>query len=254
MQFQAGYEWARQNQPVKASACQGRPYFALGCRRYFFEHLVVPKPAGQGKYEGITTEECRAEVNANYELADQLDIETDSSPRVAISRLRRHWAPDLQDCENYDRHAKKLTTITVAPYERLTSLVEKLKAHEALTEEEQAAVDADVIEISKRNDEVYKRAYFLLHAEYAKRLQEKYKEVPAVRPQMSCEEYRGKNDEMRRLDNERVAAMRALKRDDGVITNGAMHAELNRQRLDMLWDWKRYTDGAKAAGCDIKSD
>jgi hypothetical protein len=71
---------------------------------------------------------------------------------------------------------------------------------------------------------------------------------------MSCEEYRGKNDEMRRLDNERVAAMRALKRDDGVITNGAMHAELNRQRLDMLWDWKRYTDGAKAAGCDIKSD
>lgn len=26
---------------------------------------------------------------------------------------------------------------------------------------------------------------------------------------------------------------------------------LNRQRMDMMWDWKLYNDGAKKAGCKI---
>ena len=43
--------------------------------------------------------------------------------------------------------------------------------------------------------------------------------------------------------------MRALKGADGVVRDSRRHDLLNRQRIEMLWEWKRVTDGAKAAGC-----
>lgn len=254
-QLQSGYEWARENRPLKASACQGRPYFVLGCRRYFHENLAVPKPAGQGKYEGMTTEECKTEVNANYEAAEQLDIENGNSRGAAVRRYRS-WVPELQDCENYDRHAQQAAGAASqeSPYERLTRLVTGLKAQEMPTPEDQAAVEADVIEVSGGSESGYRRAYFLLHDEYMQRLAGEYKEGGGPDSHLSCAAFQEKINEMQRLENDRVSELATLTREDGRITNGTRHAELHRQRLDMLWDWKRYTDGAKAANCDTRTN
>lgn len=254
-QQQDGRVWAAAHRPVRPSECKGPPYFVLGCRRYFYEHLAAPKPAGQHKYEGMTTAECRVEVNANYEASEQLDLENGNLRSVNVTR-HRSWLPELEDCENYDRHAQQAMKAAPqeSPYERLTRLVAKLKAQETLTPEEQAAVEADVVEVSGGSESGYRRAYLLLHDEYTQRLRGEYKEDSGPDAHLSCEAFQEKISEMQRLENGRLAELQALKRADGLITNGARHDELQRQRLDALWDWKRYTDGARAANCAVSMD
>ena len=250
-QFLAGRDWARENLPAKASACSrpGIPtHFIVGCRNYFFEHIAKPKPAEQGRYEGMTTAECKTEVNANYEAAEQLDLENGNTRSIEVTR-RKSWVPELRDCENYD----KLVENTLMPkaYGRLQQLLDKMKAGGTVTDEEKADVLKDFTAMSRVHDQPYKTAYFKLFDEYSQRRDGEYKEPVTIYPKISCEEYRAKIDEMKRADNERVAAMHALERADGVVTDGARYNQLNQQRIAMLWDWKLYTDGAKATGCEI---
>lgn len=252
-QFLAGQAWARENLPAKASACS-RPGIAthviVGCRNYFFEHLAKPKPAGQGQYEGMTTAECQAEVNANYEVSEQLDLETGNMRSIEVTR-RRNWIPELRDCENYDKLAEN--TLMPHAYDRLQKLLDKMKTGHVVSDEERAEILKDFTAMSKVHEQPYKTAYFKLFDEYSQRREGEYKEPVIVYPKISCEEYQAKIDEMKRTDNERVAAMNALKRADGVVTDGARHSQLNQQRIAMLWDWKLYTDGARAAGCEIRT-
>jgi hypothetical protein len=243
-----GYEWARQNLPEKAVLCQGTPYFVLGCRTYFEEHLRKPKPAGQGKYEGMTTAECMEEVNGNFEAAKALDLEHGNLHSIEVT-ARRSWGPELKDCENYD----KLVDNTFMPkaYTRLESAIDKLKAGQKVPDDEQAIVLKDFTEMSKISTQPYTVAYMNRFDEYSKRMNGEFKEPVITYPQISCSEYQAKIDDMTRLDKERSDAMRALKRPDGLVTDGAEHTRLNQQRIDMMWDWKLYTDGAKKAGCTI---
>jgi hypothetical protein len=120
-------------------------------------------------------------------------------------------------------------------------------------DDEQAIVLKDFTEMSKIRSQPYTVAYMNLFDEYSKRMNGEYKEPVVTYPQISCSEYQAKIDEMAKIDKERSDAMRALKRPDGVVTDSAEHARLNQQRIDMLWEWKLYTDGAKKAGCNIAS-
>lgn len=250
-QFEAGREWAKVNLPAKASECQGAPHFIMGCRNFFLERLAKPKPVGQGQFEGMTTAECKAEVNANYEVSAQLDMEN-GNPHAAASTMQRHWLPDLQNCENYDKLAEN--TFMPKAYNRLQKLLDKMKAGESVTADEKAGMLKDFGEMSKISDQPYKTAYLNMADEYFERQNGLYKEPVTVYAKISCAEYQTKIDEMQSLDKQRVSAMQALKRPDGVVTDGAKHNELNQQRIDMLWDWKYYNDGAKAAGCQIKKN
>ncbi len=248
-QFEAGRKWAKANLPSKASECHGAPYFIKGCRNFFLEHLARPKPVGQGQFEGMTTAECKAEVNANYEVSAQLDIEN-GNPHAVESTSRRHWLPELQNCENYD----KLRENTFMPeaYSRLQYLLGKIKAGEVVTEDEKAGMLKDFGEMSKIRDQPYRTAYLNMADEYFERQGGQYKEPATVYARISCAEYQTKIDELQKFDKQHVADMRALTRADGVVMNNIKHNELNRQRIDMLWDWKYYNDGAKAAGCQIE--
>lgn len=249
-QFLAGRDWAKANTPARASACQGDSlHFISGCRNYFFEHLAQPKPAGQGRYEGMTTAECKTEVNANYELSTRLDLE-DGNTHAAQSTTRRHWIPDLADCENYDKLADN--TFMPKAYDRLQRLLDKLKSDQAVSEDEKAVMLKDFGDMAMLRDQPYKTAYFNLADEAIARMSPGYKNPTTYFPKISCEEYQAKIDETGNLDRQRVAAMQALKRPDGVVVDSARHDDLNRQRIAALWDWKFYTDGAKAAGCEIK--
>lgn len=247
--MQAGSDWAAANRPAKPSACQGAPYFVLGCRRYFEKHLTQPKPPGQGRYEGMTTEECKAEVNAAFEAAERIDLE-DGNPQSAAVTRRNSWLPALADCENYDKVAEN--KFMPAAYQRLEQLIDRLKAGATLSEEEKSTLLKDFSAMSRLRDQPYKTAYLERADEYFARLSGEYKEVREVYPRISCELYQAKLSELARLDRERVAAMRALRKDDRTITNGARYDALNQQRIDMLWEWKHFNDGAKANGCTIE--
>ena len=248
VQRDQGYEWARVNLPEKAILCQGAPYFVLGCRTYFVQHLRKPKPAGLGKYEGMTTAECIEEVNGNFEASKAIDLEQENFHSIE-SAYKKHWEPELINCENYDKLADN--NFMLAAYARLDSAIDKLKAGQKLPGDEQAIMLKDFTGMSNIRGQPYTVAYMQRFEEYSKRLNGEYSEPLIAYPQILCNEYQARIDEMTRLDKEHSDAMLALKRPDGVVTDSARHSTLNQQRIDMMWDWKLYTDGAKKAGCKI---
>jgi len=248
--FLEGREWAKNNRPAKASQCTGAVSFIKGCRNYFTEHLEQPKPAGQGRYEGMTTAECKVEVNANYEALTRDFLENGNQHGADVTRYRS-WDPDLKDCENYDKFAEN--TFMPLASNRLQQLLAKLKAGTSVTEEEKAQVLSDFTKMSGIAEQPYTTYYFAQFNEYQERMNGVYKEPVTVYPRISCEEYQIKIDELKKLDRERVVAMKALQSEDGRrITDGVTHDRLNQERLDMLWDWKLYNDGARAKACVIK--
>jgi hypothetical protein len=162
-----GMRWAKANVPAKASECKGLPHVALGCRRYYFANLVQAKPAGQGKYEGMTTAECQTEVNANYELAKQLDLESGNLHSIEVT-ARRSWEPELRDCENFD----KMVANAFMPkaWARLDKILEAMKAGHMPSGREQAEVLKDYTQMAAIPDQPYKASYMTLYAEYTRRL------------------------------------------------------------------------------------
>ena len=245
-----GYEWAKQNLPQKANLCQGAPYWVLGCRRYFVEHLRKPQPAGKGRYEGMTTAECIEEVNGKYEALRAIDLEHENLHSIEVT-YRKHWAPDLKDCENYDKFVDN--NFMPKAYARIESAIEKLKVGQKISDDEKATLLKDFSQMSLIREQPYTVAYMKRFDEYSKRFNGDYTEPVTVYPQISCNEYQAKIDEMSRLDRERSDAMLALKRPDGVVTDSEKHSRLNQQRIEMTWNWKLYTDGARKAGCKLPS-
>lgn len=250
-QFDAGSAWAEQNHPARASGCTGAPNFIRGCRIYYFQQLLKPKPAGQDRYEGMTTAQCKTEVDATYETETALERE-DGNAHGAEVTTRRNWLPELAACENYDRLADAKWMPQV--YDRLQKLLDRIKAGGTVTEVEKALVRKDFSRMAAASDQPYRAAYLAKADEYfalvngTRTLPE-----PAYLPRLSCDGYQAKLADLASQDRERAAAMHALKRADGLISDSARYEQLNQQRKDMLWQWQRFIDGAKAAGCDLKA-
>lgn len=159
-----GRAWAAEHLPARASLCRGPiPYMVLGCRQYFSEHLAKPKPAGQGKYEGMTSAECVEEVNANFEAGEQLDLENGNPQSAAVTR-HKHWEPELKDCENYDKLAEN--TFMPKAYNRLQAVLDKLKAGSAVSLQEHAELRQDFTTMASVHDQPYKSAYLTLFQQY----------------------------------------------------------------------------------------
>ncbi|MEO7496659.1 MAG: hypothetical protein ABIT83_25865 [Massilia sp.] len=247
-----GRAWAVRHKPAKGSDCRGagEPYFVLGCRQVFTEQLAADDPRRHGSYKQMTGAECRTEVNANYEAGEQIDLENGNPQSAAVVR-RKHWEPDLKECDNLDR--QRDNAVMPAAYARLQALIEKLNARQTVSEDDKTGALKDFSAMAALGDQPYKTAYMRLFEEYSARLNGDFKEAVVEYPRISCEQYQAKIDEMRRRDKERVAAMQALRLGD-VITSGAAHDRLNQERIAMLWDWKLYNDGARTTGCAIKPD
>jgi hypothetical protein len=201
-----------------------------------------------GKYEGMTTAECVEEVNSNFGALKAIDLEHENLHSIDVT-YRKHWVPELDDCQNYDKFVQN--NFMPKAYARIESAIDKLKAGQKVPDDEKASVLKDFTEMSKIGEQPYTVAYMKRFDEYSKRLNGEYNEPVIVYPQISCGEYQAKIDEMTRLDRERSDAIFALKRPDGVVADSVKHSRLNQQRIDMLWDWKLYTDGAMKAGCEI---
>ena len=241
----AGQAWAEQNRPKRISQCQGNTaHVVLGCLKW-----LHGQPGAQSgwPFGATTTAECRIEVNANYEAAHQLYL-TDGNPHGAEANRRRHWLPDLKQCDLIDRRTQD--PMMAVAYARLDALVRKMQQGARPTDEEHATFQRDYTEVAQVPDQPYKEAYFRLAADYLERRAGNVEEVrPPQNPQASCGEYTAMMEDMRKLDASRVKEMRRLKSPDGFVADGKRHDELNRQRIDMLWKWKNVSDGAKAMGC-----
>lgn len=244
----AGRAWAEQQRPRRISQCQGETVHAvLGCLKWLHEQPDAPHGWPFG---ATTTAECVTEVNANYEAARQLYL-AEGNVHGAESNRRRHWLPDLRQCELIDRRVQD--PMMVQAYSRLDVLVRGLQKGVVPTGDEDAAFRRDYTEMAKVPDQPYKEAYLRLAAEYLERRGGTFVDNTPVLPVMSCEAFAARIEEMRALDAKRVEEMRALKGPDGVVRDGKRHDALNHERIGMLWEWKRMTDGAKAAGCAIPS-
>ncbi|WP_157359557.1 hypothetical protein [Caldimonas brevitalea] len=161
----AGHEWASQNRPRRVSACKGdTPHFVLGCHKWYMEQSGA---ARTWPFGATTTEECREEVNANYEAAHQLYLAEGNEHGAEVNR-HRHWIPDLQSCEQVDR--KLQDPMMAQAYARLSTLVEKMRGGARPTGEEQAAFKRDYTEMAKVPDQPYKEAYLKLANEYLERM------------------------------------------------------------------------------------
>ncbi len=250
-QREQGYEWARQNLPVKATLCQGTPYFVLGCRTYFVEHLRKPKPAHLGKYEGMTTAECIEEVNGNFEARKALNLEEENFVAIEV-HYRKHWEPELRDCENYDKHIE--LTFMPQAYGRLEKAIDRIKKGNIPTDDEQASLFKDFTEMSKIREQPYTVAYMKLFDQYSKLPNGDPREHAIAYLQISCGEYQAKLNEMSQQVKERTNALLALQRSDGMIIESAEQQRLDRQRTEIMSDWTLYTDGAKKAGCNIATN
>jgi hypothetical protein len=246
----AGMAWAQANRPALGSGCSGigAPYVVLGCFRYFSAHLKQPKPAGQGRYEGMTTAQCKQEVNANYEAMSQVDVENGVAWRIGVYH-RKGWDQDLRECENYDTFAGNRTLLQAE--QRIGAALEVLKAGARPSMEQQTAIVRDMAAVGALPDQPYKTFYQHQFDEYSQRIDGSYRAPAPDYPDLPCPAYQTHLEAMRQQDAARVAALRALRRPDGVVTNGAEAARLNQQRIDALWEVKRFTDGAAAHHCAL---
>jgi hypothetical protein len=240
----AGYRWASENRPQRGSDCRGKtPHQQLGCRKWYVEQ---PNAQREWPYGARTTAECEREVNADGELRTQLDL-LEGNERGAASFSARHWNPELRQCQQIDR--REQAPFMAAAYGRLDAIVAKMKAGGAATAEDNATFSRDYAEMGKIADQPYKQAYDKLATEFLARQAGTFKEREY--PRISCDAYAAEIAKMNKLDAERSAEMDGLRRPGGVIVNGARFREVNKLRLDMLWDLKFYNDGAKAAGCAV---
>ncbi|MDO9468012.1 MAG: hypothetical protein Q7J36_12000 [Thiobacillus sp.] len=250
-EHKVGMAWAQTHRPAWGSECttiEPMPSleFLKGCYHYFNDHLKKPVT----RWEGMTTAECRREVNAMFKVMEREYLENGNTHGAAVNR-RRSWGPELEQCKHYDQFADQQLFTRVYP--KLDKWIDRMKAGEAMTDGEIAEFKADFNIVSGLQDQPYKSSYLERSDELHRRIAGTYQEPVVVYPDISCTDYQLKIDELRRVDQERSDSILALNNNREDVPGRRQQREaLNQQRIDALWDWKLYNDGANAAGCDIR--
>lgn len=251
-----GYETAQQENITEHAACKmlyGKPEEGLkrtGCSRYVSSQKVQPPHVRQGNWDGgKTTAECEAEVNAYWSVGIQ-DLRERGDDHAANSWTRRDWVPELAECKNYDN--VRIGKVVFEPLARLQEILRRLDQGGGWTEQDREIVQKDIEQV-RAFPEHETRTEYLEKAARFFRIVDGIETPNIPSPLLlSCDEFRRKIDEFRKADQQDSKAQAALKKD-GVIVDSQQFAKLNQGKLDRLWDFKRYSDGAQAAGCSIPS-
>jgi hypothetical protein len=195
-----------------------------------------------------TTEECVREVNAVFRTYHGLYRQDGHDP---LDYDRWAWDALLHECQMLDSRTEN--RLLTEAYGRLDGAVEQLKAGAAVTDEAMRQIDMDHAAVVEVHDQSYRTSYLNLFEEYEARASGSYREPVVEYPDLPCDQYREKIDAMRALDRQRSDRMRVLTENQGEPGAPAERTRVNQERIDMLWDWKLYTDGAKAHGCNIET-
>lgn len=223
----------------------------IGCEKYVTSTKHFPPHLRQGNWaSGKTTAECIEEVDAFWRAVVDEDREK-GNDHAADSTTRRHWIPERNECQNYDN--VRIDRVVYQPTARLDALLDKLAKGEAVTGADTAGVRKDVELVNTYPDHAAKRAYL-------EKLERFYKLTgqsasaparPAPSQQTSCDTLQARVDELNAEERKDIAAQEKLK-VDGRVTDGTRWSELNQSRVDRQFQFKRYAEDARAAGCNIR--
>lgn len=129
----------------------------MGCQRHVTEQKNIPPLVRQGDWSsGKTTAQCRAEVNAHWAAMTQNEREL-GNPHAAAVWTRRHWTPELRQCQNYDN--VRIGKVIHEPTRRLDDLLLKQSQGGRVTDQDRAMVQRDMQLVSTYPDDPAKRAY-----------------------------------------------------------------------------------------------
>lgn len=247
-EIMSGYDAAKQKQVSTHAECAiaFQHFYKTGCQKYVTEQKVFPPKIKQGDWDsGKTTAQCAAQVNAYWEPIIK-DEQEKGDGHAAASWTRSDWGPDLKECQNYDN--VRIGKVIHEPAARLDEILKRLEQGGKVTEADRETIRKDMPGVSAYPDHEYRTAY-LNKVERFFRFADGTEKPFIERPlQLSCEEIGGELDKLRAAEKEDVAAQAKLRHGD-TVTNGAQWDALNKSRIDRLWSFKRYTDGAKAANC-----
>ena len=247
-----GYETAQQQNFTGHADCKKlyeKPEDGLkrtGCSRYVSLQKVRPPHIRQGNWDsGKTTAECEAEVNAYWSVGIQ-DMRERGDDHAANSWARRDWAPELAECKNYDH--VRIGKVVFEPLVRLRDILRRLDQGGTWTEKDRATIQNDIEQVRAFPEHETRTEYLEGAARFFRIVDGN--EKPNITPPLllSCDEFRIKIEEIRKAEQQDSNAQAALKKD-GLIVDSQQFAKLNQGRLDRLWEFKRYSDGAQAAGC-----
>jgi hypothetical protein len=116
-----------------------------------------------GKYDARNGDECRVQVNANYD-----DLEADMRAHGNLHGIdamnQRGRAIDLKACAQMDRQAREATMSKA--WQRLSKAIETIKASGTLSADERRVLAADHEAIATFPPAPYREAYLRLHAEF----------------------------------------------------------------------------------------
>jgi len=154
-----GREQAQAQAITSHAACKAtfKGFMEMGCHRHVTEQKHIPPYVRQGNWiGGKTTAQCEAEVNAHWRAATQ-DQREQGHDHAADSWTRRHWWPDLKECQNYDN--VRISKVVYEPTERLEKLLGHMAQGARATEEDKAMVRQDMQLVSSFPDHQAKRSY-----------------------------------------------------------------------------------------------
>lgn len=252
--FQAGRNWAIQHKPQRPSECEGELNFVAGCHGFFLEQVgdyfdpskrpTDMPPSGYIVARPMNEEECVREVNAVFDVDHRLHwlkgFDQDD-PRA--------WQARLKICRAMGQRME--TAVLAEADGRLQGAVKALKQGADMTDEERQQIEEDHTAVTALSDQPWKSSYLRLYDEYQERLSGRYSDPVVEYPKLSCDEYQRKIDALGELDAQRSLRMREIAKNGGGPGGRSEYEQLNKARIDMLWDLKLYTEGAKAMGCSI---
>jgi hypothetical protein len=139
----------------------------------------APAVLAIGRYDARNGDECRAQVNANYDAATA-QMRANGNLRGIASMNRRGRDVELAECEQMDRSARE-ATMTKA-YRRLSAAVDTLRDQRPVPAGERRALEADYTTILKFPPAPYREAYLHLHVGYLRyaELDRAASAVPAI--------------------------------------------------------------------------
>ncbi len=250
VEIQEGYALAKEKGLTTHAECRllDKVWHKAGCDRYVTEQVMPPHIRQEHFDSGKTTEQCRAEVNAYYEVYVR-DLAETGHDRAPNAVTKRHWLPELKECQNYDN--LRIDKVIYQPTYRLDAILNRVEQGAPISEEDRSVVLKDSDLVATFPEHKYKRAY-LAKREYFFQIAGgliKPRAPAAPPPLLSCAEYQARLDELVKIERQTIEAQAALDRKVG--EDNRQWATLNQRRIDWLWDWKSNTDGAKVAGCNI---
>jgi hypothetical protein len=219
----------------------------LGCSRLVTERKAFPAQAPRGgAATGITTAECAAEVNAYWEPRYTDRVEQGDNRGAAVMQARQ-WSSQLRSCQTHDN--VRVLGAVYEPAMRLDALIARLDAGNTVQPDELAQLQRDILSVAAWPDAALRAPFFSkVDRFYRLAAGQEPPRPDRVQLNLSCAEIEAQLQRLREAEAADVRAQLALKQGD-TVTDGARWAALNQSRLDRLWDWKVYSDGARAAGC-----